>query len=549
MPRDFTKLWAASAVSNMGDGIMGAAFPLLVASITRDPLLVSVGKHQVTLRLGRTPPRVVAEVVSAVALLPLAWLLGPGMAGVWVGARRRPRAAWGLLLALGVLAAWLRLGPSPAYNDAAASWDFAQLAYLHPAPAGIPFADGVRLARYAYDRDDVLAGRRLVLTLEWDAAAAGGPVEVALVTPADTRPALLAQVRPPAVARGEGAVAPGISRVELAIPADAPAGLYVPRLRRPGVPAVTPARQSRGDLYLKPVRIRAPDAPVLAESALPVTPTLIVQPAAVQVRGDGALDVRLRWTTFQPLGANYAVSLRLAESDGPLLAQFDGQPGFGFLPSSGWPVNEPVYDWLALPRPAGLDGADQPLSLTVTLYDPVTLEPVLVRRLGELSGPAGALAFRPTEPVFVLPPGLTPQAVTFQDPSDGRDLIRLHGFTVDLAGDALDLTLYWGALVGGLDDFRVFVHVVDPTGDTIVAQADGRPQAGAYPTGQWVVGEVVADPVRLTLDAAPPGSYDLYVGLYRLVDGAPLRLPARDDAAGPVADARVKLPFLVTRSR
>jgi MFS family permease len=41
LPRDFNKLWTASAISNLGDGIMGAAFPLLVASITRDPLLVA----------------------------------------------------------------------------------------------------------------------------------------------------------------------------------------------------------------------------------------------------------------------------------------------------------------------------------------------------------------------------------------------------------------------------------------------------------------------------------------------------------------------------
>jgi MFS family permease len=41
LPRGFNKLWAASAVSNLGDGVMGAAFPLLVASITRDPLLVA----------------------------------------------------------------------------------------------------------------------------------------------------------------------------------------------------------------------------------------------------------------------------------------------------------------------------------------------------------------------------------------------------------------------------------------------------------------------------------------------------------------------------
>ena len=37
----FNRLWAAAAVSNLGDGVMAVAFPLLVASITRDPLLVA----------------------------------------------------------------------------------------------------------------------------------------------------------------------------------------------------------------------------------------------------------------------------------------------------------------------------------------------------------------------------------------------------------------------------------------------------------------------------------------------------------------------------
>ncbi|RKR89235.1 transmembrane secretion effector [Micromonospora pisi] len=38
---DFTKLWTASAVSNIGDGVTMAAGPLLVASITADPALVA----------------------------------------------------------------------------------------------------------------------------------------------------------------------------------------------------------------------------------------------------------------------------------------------------------------------------------------------------------------------------------------------------------------------------------------------------------------------------------------------------------------------------
>jgi MFS family permease len=39
---NFNKLWAASAVSNIGDGIATAAAPLLVASVTDDPVLVGL---------------------------------------------------------------------------------------------------------------------------------------------------------------------------------------------------------------------------------------------------------------------------------------------------------------------------------------------------------------------------------------------------------------------------------------------------------------------------------------------------------------------------
>jgi len=39
--RDFTKLWTATAASNLSDGIRQAALPLLVASLTRDPTQVA----------------------------------------------------------------------------------------------------------------------------------------------------------------------------------------------------------------------------------------------------------------------------------------------------------------------------------------------------------------------------------------------------------------------------------------------------------------------------------------------------------------------------
>lgn len=37
----FARLWTAAGISNLGDGVMSAAFPLVVATLTRDPMLVA----------------------------------------------------------------------------------------------------------------------------------------------------------------------------------------------------------------------------------------------------------------------------------------------------------------------------------------------------------------------------------------------------------------------------------------------------------------------------------------------------------------------------
>jgi MFS family permease len=83
---DFSKLWTASAVSNLGDGITMAAGPLLVASLTKDP----------------------AAVAGAVFVQQLPWLLFALFSGVWADRLDRRRLVVTVNLcraaALGVLA-------------------------------------------------------------------------------------------------------------------------------------------------------------------------------------------------------------------------------------------------------------------------------------------------------------------------------------------------------------------------------------------------------------------------------------------------------------
>ena len=72
-------------------------------------------------------------------------------------------------------------------------------------------------------------------------------------------------------------------------------------------------------------------------------------------------------------------------------------------------------------------------------------------------------------------------------------------------------------------DYTVFVHLRDQlTGDAI-AQGDGPPVDGWYPTSLWTAGEVVEDEHAVSLPAqVPSGTYDLVVGWYDLGSGARL---------------------------
>ena len=93
---DFTKLWTAAAVSNVGDGVTMAAGPLLVASVSDDPALVAGAVFAQQLpwllfalisgayvdRLDRRRMVVIVNVVRSVALAGLAATIATGTVSV-----------------------------------------------------------------------------------------------------------------------------------------------------------------------------------------------------------------------------------------------------------------------------------------------------------------------------------------------------------------------------------------------------------------------------------------------------------------------------------
>jgi hypothetical protein len=114
------------------------------------------------------------------------------------------------------------------------------------------------------------------------------------------------------------------------------------------------------------------------------------------------------------------------------------------------------------------------------------------------------------------------------------------------AGATLPLNLTWESLDMFDEDYTVFVNLAEANRHPL-AQADGQPVGGDYPTTFWDVGQRVADPHYLVIPSdLEPGTYEFLVGMYLLSTGE--RLPLLEVDGDVVGDdislgrVRVKAP-------
>ena len=494
------------------------------------------GDHLVELKLQPTPIRRWGEWLSlAAVLLGLGWL---GL-GLWQRALVFD-PIWLLIPAVGIAGLLLgRLWGQTLPDDQLLNWDFGEMGYLHRADA-IVYGHGATLNGYRYSADVVGRCDRLEIELDWSNPPEGDIRQVALslVTPSDN---FFSDV-PPVLSQSQPLTA-GVARYAFDLPADMPTGLVLPHLalsdrNRPR----TETGDKRGFLYLRPIRIEPGcQADVTAgrdlSAGLAVRPTQIGQSPS----NPSVLDVGLAWSTEALLAENLAVSIRLTDQIGREIhaAQRDTQPGFGYRPSSLWPVEAPVYDRLNLHLPAEMP-FEPPYLLLVRLYAPDSGQTRLNRRLGSLDGRLDQLQFTPHSPSFELPAGaVEPVNVVLQD-GDGP-LIQLLGYGIDQQADKIDLTLYWQALAAPSIDYSHFVHLLDPATGLPIAQHDAQPQNDTYPTSQWVPDEVVADRLSLLLPDLPPGSYPLSVGLYLNDSDTSPRLQRADGGGNSIHVSFVKI--------
>jgi 4-amino-4-deoxy-L-arabinose transferase-like glycosyltransferase len=246
------------------------------------------------------------------------------------------------------------------------------------------------------------------------------------------------------------------------------------------------------------------------------------------------LCLTLYWKALEPVAEEYTVFVHLRGPGGSLVCQDDYPPLENLYPTYYWAEDETVPD----PRRLTIPGDVVPgwYRLEVGLYrsgDGVRL--AVGQEAGSSEGDFVVLD-------YVWVGGDEELAAAKPLAANLGDQVLLMGHdgvprSVE-AGQDLHLTLYWQALGGIAEDYTIFVHLRDEGGRT-VAQYDGQPAQGFYPTSRWDVGETVRDEIDLAVESGiPPGQYQVVAGMYLLSTRE--RLPVLD-AEGEVIGDTIRL--------
>jgi hypothetical protein len=213
----------------------------------------------------------------------------------------------------------------------------------------------------------------------------------------------------------------------------------------------------------------------------------------------GVYEVDVAWGTTERLERDVSLELSLVPSEGTATVEriYAISPE---RPADEWPTNTIV--WGYYPINVGSQLSPGAYEVTLNLIDPETgqresralvVDQVRVPRTRcSLSLPSDATA---VNGVF-------------------GDALRLLGYQLHRDGEALTVTLHWRSEQRMAADFKVFVHVFDPTTKAPVAQDDAMPKRWAYPTSLWGPGDVVEDEIPISLGGAPSGVYGVAVGVY-----------------------------------
>lgn len=225
--------------------------------------------------------------------------------------------------------------------------------------------------------------------------------------------------------------------------------------------------------------------------------------------------LNLSWEAIVDINHDYLVTVKLLIPNPNGWEKLDEQytyPGYGANPTKSWREGDQYADSLILIPQGQLNG---PTESVIEVQLQLDGQNMLAWRDETIVEPPFVLTtvVRPENPL--LPVDRLPEPVVF----GGQ--FSLIGVEIYERDQELDVTLWWRAEQSAMEDYAIFVHLLDGN-NHFFAQADGQPNDGQSPTGIWSKGDIIRDVRHLPLP--PEGNGSFLIGAYGLKDGA--RLPA-----------------------
>lgn len=207
----------------------------------------------------------------------------------------------------------------------------------------------------------------------------------------------------------------------------------------------------------------------------------------------------LKWAATAPIEHDYQCQVALLNKSGATVLSQMLPLAVGY-PAPQWPRDAVVGTRYKLRLPSDVPAGEYAIALTV-------VEAASGSQAGAFTLPT-LLRVVKSRRNFAIP------QMQKQVGADFAQQVRLLGYDLQRTDKELRLTLHWQALSVMDMDYKLFVHLFDPTTEKIVAQQDVQAGGESHPTSRWVTQEVVSSSIALPLDGVPAGTYRLAVGLY-----------------------------------
>lgn len=238
------------------------------------------------------------------------------------------------------------------------------------------------------------------------------------------------------------------------------------------------------------------------------------------IQPDRTEEFVLYWQANRKIENDYSVDIQVIDAKGHLRGATRTYPGHGTFPTSLWEPGRPFRDLYYIDI-----GPDIPTPglarIKLHMYDHHTGKRLQVTGSdGEAVGEAAifgrlrAYAEKPSQGEATSP------LVSY---GESIDLLACQGPSCLTPGETASFVLQWVCRHPPKDNYMVFLHLVNAEGETI-AQMDGAPINGRYPTDLWVAGDTINDQRMIVLPENMHGPYYLQVGFYSL--STMERLPA-----------------------